>query len=183
MDPQYYNTVQDLSHRNDREGKLLLVGFDSKLSYTILSAMREGKLTKRDIVIVDDFKEEANWQDAFDFSNEVKNKIKKHGEYIKQEDLDINKVDTSGVFFTIVALNTDRTLSTYKPLITKVDDNSCIHLRDHAAANSKHILDAIPDKYSKSKTLATPTNEVTIVKSLSEVQKVATPSRTRSDNF
>ncbi len=83
MDPAYYNTVQDLELRNSLEGDLLLIGYDEKLAFSILSAMVNGKVVKRDIKVVDDFAK-VPWQKAFDFSNEVKNKIKKHGEYVKQ---------------------------------------------------------------------------------------------------
>ena len=180
MDPAYYNTVQCLELRNSSEGDLLLIGYDEKLAFTILSAMVNGKLTKRDIKVVDDFAK-VPWQKAFDFSNEVKNKIKKHGEYIKQSTIDATAIDVSKTFYTIISLDESSTLAVYKDLFPKINIDSIIHIRDKQAGISPVVIKSIPEEFMKSKALKTPTGEVTVIKTISQVKKVKQPVRSRSE--
>ena len=180
MDPAYYNTVQCLELRNSSEGDLLLIGYDEKLAFTILSAMANGKLTKRDIKVVDDFAK-VPWQKAFDFSNEVKNKIKKHGEYIKQSTIDATAIDVSKTLYTIISLDEPSTLVVYKDLFPKINIDGIIHIRDKQAGISPVIVNSIPEEFMKSKALKTPTGEVTVIKTISQVKKVKQPVRSRSE--
>lgn len=180
MEPAYYNTVQCLELRNSLEGDLLLIGFDEKLAFTILSAMVSGKLAKRDIKVVDDFIK-VPWQKAFDFSNEVKNKIKKHGEYVKQSTLDAKSIDVSKTLFTVISLDETSTLAVYKDLFPKINIDSFIHIRDKQAGISPVIIESIPEEFMKSKALKTPTGEVTVIKTISQVNKIKQPVRSRSE--
>ena len=180
MDPAYYNTVQDLELRNSLEGDLLLIGYDEKLAFSILSEMVNGKLVKRDIKVVDDFAK-VPWQKAFDFSNEVKNKIKKHGEYVKQSSLDAKSIDVSKTVYTIISLDEPSTLAIYKDLFPRINIDSIIHIRDKQAGVSPVIMKSIPEEFMKSKALKTPTGEVTVIKTISEVKKVKQPVRSRSE--
>ena len=180
MDPAYYNTVQDLELRNSLEGDLLLIGYDEKLAFSILSAMVNGKVVKRDIKVVDDFAK-VPWQKAFDFSNEVKNKIKKHGEYVKQTSLDAKSIDVSKTVYTIISLDEPSTLAIYKDLFPRINIDSIIHIRDKQAGVSPVIMKSIPEEFMKSKALKTPTGEVTVIKTISEVKKVKQPVRSRSE--
>ena len=180
MDPAYYNTVQDLELRNSLEGDLLLIGYDEKLAFSILSAMVNGKLVKRDIKVVDDFAK-VPWQKAVDCSNEVKNKIKKHGEYVKQSSLDAKSIDVSKTVYTIISLDEPSTLAIYKDLFPRINIDSIIHIRDKQAGVSPVIMKSIPEEFMKSKALKTPTGEVTVIKTISEVKKVKQPVRSRSE--
>ena len=180
MDPAYYNTVQDLELRNSLEGDLLLIGYDEKLAFSILAEMVNGKVVKRDIKVVDDFAK-VPWQKAFDFSNEVKNKIKKHGEYVKQSSLDAKSIDVSKTVYTIISLDEPSTLAIYKDLFPRINIDSIIHIRDKQAGVSPVIMKSIPEEFMKSKALKTPTGEVTVIKTISEVKKVKQPVRSRSE--
>ena len=180
MDPAYYNTVQDLELRNSLEGDLLLIGYDEKLAFSILSAMVNGKLVKRDIKVVDDFAK-VPWQKAFDFSNEVKNKIKKHGEYVKQSTIDAKAIDTSEIAYVIISLDESSTLAVYKDLFPRLNTDSIIHIRDKQAGISPVIIESIPEEFKKSKALKTPTGEVSVIKTISEVNKIKKPVRSRSE--
>lgn len=180
MEPAYYNTIQDLELRNSLEGDLLLIGYDEKLAFNILGAMAKGKLVKRDIKVVDDFVK-VPWQKAFDFTNEVKNKIKKHGEYVKQSVIDAKAIDVSKTAFSIINLDEHSSIAVYKDLFPKVNIDSVIHIRNKEAAISKSITEEIPAEFMKTKTLKTPTGEVSVVKSISQVSRVKKPVRSRSE--
>lgn len=181
MEPNFYNTVKSLEGINKREGRLLIIGFNEDLAFTILKGMNEGRLTKRDITIVDTFKT-VPWQKAFDFTNEVRNKIKKHGEYIKQDELSLKHLNLDSTLFTILDLEKDSALDSYKQLFAKAAIDSQIHFRNKEITSAtKEIGEAITDEYQKSKTLTAPTGELTVVKTISEVAKIKKPVRTRSD--
>jgi len=178
MEAKFYNTVNSLKEANSQPGSLLLIGFNEDLSYTILNAMKDGKLLKRNITIVDTFNSVA-WQKAFDFCNEVRNKIKHHGEYIKSDPIDVKHLTPT---FTIISSELNEALPAYSTLFESLGDDNTIHFRDIKIKADNDIVNAkLKGKYIKSKVSTTPTGELTVVKAVSQVAKVKVPVRTKSD--
>ena len=77
--------------------------------------------------------------------------------------------------------NRSKFISLFLKSSLKINIDSVIHIRNKEAAISEAITSSIPAEFMKTKTLKTPTGEVSVIKTISQVNKIKQPVRSRSE--
>ena len=172
------NIINKIKAFDQVEGSILISGFrKGEKPIAVLTAMKNKGIKSRDFTIVDTF-ENSPWQLAYDFCNEVKNRVKKNGTYLKT-DLETVKLD---ILPSIVIIDHNSVEMCYK-LIRKYlieSSDKAMIICTNTSISVVEINKLTPSGFKKSTTIQLPTKEVVIVKEKSDLDKIKTPVRTRS---
>ena len=139
--------------------------------------MKDRVLQPRDFLIIDTF-EKHPWQPAFDFCNEVKNRVGKTGKLLRENLQNINLVEKPSV----VIIDQETIEECYKAItrfLSESSDKSLI-ICTHRSLDSLEVNKLIPSGFKKSKVTVLSTKEVVILKEKSDIDKIKLPVRTRS---
>lgn len=172
------NIINTIRTFDKDPGSLLISGFNKgNKSTALLVAMKSKHIKPRDFFIVDTF-QDSPWQLAFDFCNEVKNRIKKSGEFLKEDflNLELKKVPS---IVLIDHNNTEVCYSAVKKFLTYSSEKAMI-ICCNTNISKTEVTKVIPHGFKKSKVFQLPTKEVVLIKEKSDIDKIKKPVRTRS---
>lgn len=172
------NIISTISTFDNDPGSILISGFNKgDKSTALLIAMKSKHIKPRDFTIVDTF-QDSPWQVAFDFCNEVKNRIKKNGEFLKE---DFQNYSAKKVPTVILIDHNSKEVcySAIKKFLTTSSDKAMI-ICCNTSVSKTEVTKSIPSGYKKSKVFQLPTKEVVIIKEKSDIDKIKIPVRTRS---
>lgn len=172
------NIINKIRAFDQEEGSILISGFyKGEKSIALLTAMKNKGIKARDFTIVDTF-ENSPWQLAYDFCNEVKNRVKKNGTYFKT-DLETVKLNILPKIIIIDHNSVELCYRLIRKYLIESADKAMI-ICTNTSTSAVVINKFIPSGFKKSTTIQLPTKEVVIMKEKSDLDKIKTPVRTRS---